>query len=454
MSKILHSVQNYLSDLSSKHVVVAYSGGVDSQVLLHALSTLSQQKKISVQLTACHVNHGLSNNASAWQEFAVQQCGQLKVPLKVISVAIEREAQKSLEALARDKRYKAFEDGHESGVLVLTGHHQDDQIETFLLALKRGSGLKGLSAMAGLSKFGKKDQLLGRPLLKHSRQEIIEYAQRYNLVWVEDESNGDLQFDRNYLRHEILPKLESRWPSIGNSVERSIGHLVEAQSLLDEIAEQDLKQCRIDDTTLCLTALHTLSLPRFNQVVRSFLASNRCLMPSQQQLNQLYRQIDADFDKTPEVKVGEKWLRRHRGRLYLTNTFASIVKWESSFLLSQVSVGPVEIELPDRLGQLSFAMGDISIPNECYHEIEVPIDCEKLTIQFSHKNPICIPEYRQHHRVLKKVLQELSIAPWERKRIPFLFCGEQLVAAIGYFVCKPFLPRCNTRKVNVSWLRD
>ncbi|MDG1752546.1 MAG: tRNA lysidine(34) synthetase TilS, partial [Thalassotalea sp.] len=209
---ILKTLHSFLKHYPQAPLVIAYSGGVDSQVLLHAVTELKRQSCIEQDVMAVHVNHGLSARSKEWQSFTQQQCEQLNIHFETITVEIIDKPRTSLEAQARDKRYQALENISPSNALILTGHHQDDQVETFLLSLKRGSGLKGLSAMASESEFGGKKQKLLRPLLNISRENIVQYAKEHQLEWIEDESNSDTRFDRNFLRKEILPHLKERWP--------------------------------------------------------------------------------------------------------------------------------------------------------------------------------------------------------------------------------------------------
>ena len=206
MSAIQAQLSRFFQPFSEQPIVVAYSGGIDSQVLLHALSLLKKQNKITNELFVCHVNHGLSEHALSWQKSAEKFCQQLGLPLAVFQVNVKEVAGESLEALARTARYQALKNYAPNNALIVTGHHLDDQSETFLLALKRGAGLKGLSAMSenieveqaaqldnemAINNNGltKKQHRLVRPLLSISRQEIHDYALHHQLTWVEDESN-------------------------------------------------------------------------------------------------------------------------------------------------------------------------------------------------------------------------------------------------------------------------
>ncbi len=479
-------VKDFFSQYPNHTIIIAYSGGVDSQVLLHVLATLKQQHQLSNSLHVCHVNHGLSANASAWQNFAEQQCQTLELPLTVCNVDVQAKAQHSLEALARDARYQALQQVctvQNNDCLVVTGHHGDDQAETFLLALKRGAGLKGLSAMATIKDFAntgvanssntvtsntalntaqKYTQQLARPFLNISRADILNYAKKYQLDWVEDESNTDESFDRNFIRHQVMPLLAQRWPSVLSTFARSAQHCQSGQELLDELAEQDLQQCRTSLFTgeqgLEAAYLQSLSIARFNNLVRFFLAQAKGLMPSVEQLAQLHQQLFAQADKTPMVKVGQYWLRRFQSAWYLTDDFADISAWQIELDLDELKTNKVRVNLPDNVASLSFSLQDVTPEDltrqSTRHSIKAPQLTDKITLCFNHNNPRCLPDFRQNSRSLKKVLQELEIPPWQRKRIAFLYYNEELVAALGYFVCKTFLPKNDEKPLIISSSND
>ncbi len=446
-SALLSVINNY----KSIPLVVAYSGGVDSQVLLHAIAKLWHAKKITNPITVCHVNHGLSENATSWQNFAQQTCLKLNIPFVARQVSIQLQAQKSLEALARDARYKVLQSLYKEQSLVITGHHRDDQAETFLLALKRGSGLKGLSAMADESLHGK--DIFMRPLLDISRKEIVNYAKEQKLTWVEDESNCDTQFDRNFIRQKVMPLLSERWPSITQTINRSSSLCSEGQSLLDELAEQDLQSCQLTKQSLSVNILSSLSIARFNNLIRYFLAQHNCLMPSAEQLRQVHQQLLADENKNPEISVANNYLRRYRDGLYLTRDLTDVSSWAININQLDVHLDKAVnvVELPDNLGQIIFSCNQQDNLSGLCQNLSLPHSTDNITLKFCHTNPTCLPDYRNHSRSLKKILQELNIPPWQRKRIPFLYYGDTLVAAIGYFVCKNFLAKKNEPSINVHW---
>ncbi len=452
MSLIESSLHQYFLKYADKNILIAYSGGVDSQVLLHCLALLKKQKRLTGKLSVCHVDHGLSVNSLQWQAFAKEQCQKLHLPLKVISVNVQAKVQKSLEALARDARYAALKSEANSGDLIVTGHHSDDQAETYLLALKRGSGLKGLSAMQSEMPLG--EQILVRPLLNISRKDIEAYAKEHQLTWIEDESNTDERFDRNFLRHQVLPKLNKRWPSFNKTVARSAEHCFEAQQLLNELAEQDYIACQLSSHQLSISYLHKLSDARLKNLLRYFLAINKVLMPSRSQLTQICQQLNADADKSPVVQLANCCLRRYRDELHLTDVFQDISTWQEevdiSILLEQELM---TISLPDGLGTLNLSFNTLDEKSGTKWQVPIknPSDNQKVTIGFVHQNPKCLPDYRQHSRSLKKILQELDIPTWQRKRSPFLFYDNELVAVVGHFVCKAFVADNDDQALLLSW---
>lgn len=451
MLPIESSLHQYFLKRADKNILIAYSGGIDSQVLLHCLASLKSQKRLTSELSVCHVDHGLSANTFHWQAFAKEQCQKFNLPLKIISVNVKAKAQKSLEALARDARYDALQSVANVGDLIVTGHHSDDQAETFLLALKRGSGLKGLCAMQSEMPLG--EQLLVRPLLNISRRDIEAYAKEYKLTWIEDESNTNERFDRNFLRHQILPKLNERWPSINKTIARSAEHCNEAQQLLNELAEQDLSDSLHSTSKLSIPHLNKLNEPRLKNLLRYFLATHNILMPSHQQILQICQQINADADKSPVIQLDNSCLRRFKNELYLTDIYQDISSWQHEVSFSHLDKKTLSVSLPDGLGALSMSINTIDTQSELNWQADIksPLANQRVTIGFTHDNPKCLPQYRQHSRALKKVLQELAIPTWQRKRLPFLFYDNELVAVVGHFVCKAYVADNENLNFSLSW---
>ncbi|SES85099.1 tRNA lysidine(34) synthetase TilS [Thalassotalea agarivorans] len=442
---------SHFKPFAGRDVLVAHSGGVDSQVLLHALYQTNQQSGLNLHIRVCHINHGLSPQATQWQAFAQSQASALNVPFATESVKLERRNRESLEAVAREARYKAIAQHCNEQTIVVTAHHQDDQLETVLLALKRGSGVRGLSAMAthsslyGLQVF--------RPLLLIDRSSIENYANEKQLSWVEDESNQDEAFDRNFIRHQVVPILKSRWPSILNTVSRSAHLCHEADTLLAEVAEEDMRFCRGEQVNaLSISALKGLTHVRFNNLVRRFLSSQTGAFPSAAQLSQIYFQAIKGQSKQLEIGLGEYSVRVDKDDLIVTQCFQDVSDNVINVAEPQKSQ---QIVLPDYLGLLKLNEASRGSDANGGKTLDLlpPKDDEVMSIRFAHDNPKCLPDYRQRSRDLKKVLQELEIPSWKRKRIPFIYYNNQLVAVAGYFVCQPFMAKTDDR-ITLSWIKQ
>ena len=477
LSAIQQCLLNHLPNDVTQPLVAACSGGVDSIVLLHELAALANTQGVTHKIIVCYVNHGLSEQAVQWHNVVKLQCDQLGMLFVGKQVSLDTSSKQSLEAQARTARYLALKEVAGENGVVITAHHQDDQVETFLLALKRGAGIKGLGAMQTHSviKTACGSLNIVRPLLTINRKEIEERALSLNLNWVEDESNTDQQFDRNFLRQTVIPLLNDRWAGIKQAIVRTSEHCQDAQKILDEVAREDLTRCLTPNNQLQVDQLLTLSESRFNYAIRYFLAQQQELMPSRQVLAQVKQQLLADADKTPQVKIGDKWLRRYKNSLMLTHNYAELSLWKTTVNLLSLQHTDVSVTLPDTLGNLVFSFDSSSANNhnssvnsrnsssnnseyKYAASFYIPENITELTLCFSHDNPTCLPDFRQRSRSLKKVLQELDIPPWERKHIPLLFDeNNTLLSAIGHFIVQPYHvePKSlstGSIKVNVHWL--
>lgn len=293
-------------------ICVGLSGGCDSVVLLHVLSRLG----LTDRLTAMHVDHGLSPHAAAWGDFCAEYCSRLAVPLRIVRVCVDSRGGQGVEAAARQARYAALADC-QADVLLLA-HHQGDQAETVLFNLLRGTGVVGASGMP-VERLAEGGARLLRPLLGVSRSELEAYAREFGLGWVDDESNADVRFSRNFLRHEILPALRSRFPSVDASLALAGRHFAEADALLSELAEVDWQYAARDSTdgSASLKALRQLSLPRLKNLLRFRLRQKGWRPPVASRLEEFSRQIfTAAPDRHPELQLPDGSMRLSRGRLY------------------------------------------------------------------------------------------------------------------------------------------
>jgi len=297
-----------------KSMTVALSGGVDSVVLLHLLHQL--QKTHHFTLKVSHVHHGLSKNADKWVKFCEKLCTKLSVPLDVHYIKLPQKKSLGIEGEARRLRYEKLLQSKTD--LVVLAHHEDDQAETFLIQLIRGAGVKGLSSMAHFDD----SRRLWRPLLSTSRTDIESYAKKHQLKWIEDESNQNTDFDRNFIRSKVLPILKNRFSYIIKVISRSTSHLAEAQYLLDDLAKIDLKNYLKSNNykhKLQVKTLDKLSNSRAKNVLRFWLEINDQLMPSKDLLDELLRQVlTAKKDATIKIQLSKDFeIRRYKDEVYI-----------------------------------------------------------------------------------------------------------------------------------------
>ncbi|MFV0549878.1 MAG: tRNA lysidine(34) synthetase TilS [Limnobaculum xujianqingii] len=415
--KVIQQVDTTLKN--DDHILVAFSGGIDSTVLLHVLMTIKEQLRPELMLRAVYVHHGLSRYAEEWAEHCRLQCEQWGIPLDVVYVSVDPSLA-GIEAAARNARYQALNDLLSDNDVLVTAQHRDDQCETFLLALKRGSGPAGLSAMPERMAFGRHQQV--RPLLNISRQQIEAYARIQKLRWVDDDSNQDARFDRNFLRLNVLPTLEQRWPQFSRMVSRSASLCAEQERLLDELLSPVLSRLVNSDGAIDIEGLSSVSDIQRRALLRRWLNQHDVMMPSQEQLEKLWWEVAlSQQDAEPMLKLGDYQIRRYRQCLYLLPAMQSVeeiqLDWD----------GQSKLLLPDSLGVL--------IPDESGEAVRSPKADEQVTVRFSAPGNLNIHiTGRTHSRSLKKLWQELGVPVWLRQRTPLLFYGDNLIAALGVFV--------------------
>ncbi|MGS2724056.1 tRNA lysidine(34) synthetase TilS [Porticoccus sp. GXU_MW_L64] len=399
-------------------VFVGYSGGLDSHVLLHALaSTLGPDN-----VTALHINHQISPNANNWQAHCAEQCRQLNVPLQAFRVALE--AGESLELAARNARYEIFEAALESGDLLLLAHHADDQAETVLYRLMRCSGPRGLSGIPRSRPLGK-GQLL-RPLLGIARKDIHQYAQHHNLQWVEDESNQQLTYDRNYLRHNVVPNIEQRWPDLAKRLSQVASLCADSDELNRQLATADLQAANERQERLGVSidqrSLTQLSHLRRHNLIRFWLQKHAYSMPPRNRLERIHREfLDAKTDANPIIDFCDCQLRRYNNRIYLLPSMPPPPDAQTEVIWDGKQ--PLHIE---GCGQLTAAE---------------PF-AQPVTVRFRKGGERCQPHSRNSSQTLKKLLQEYQLEPWLRERVPLLYESKSdfLLAAADVFTAE-YLPR-------------
>jgi tRNA(Ile)-lysidine synthase len=420
-----------------KSMTIALSGGIDSVVLLHLLHQL--QKTHHFTLKASHVHHGLSKSADKWVKFCEKLCAKLSISLDVNYIQLPQKKALGIEGEARRLRYEKLLQSKTD--LVVLAHHEDDQAETFLLQLIRGAGVKGLSSMAHFDDTRR----LWRPLLNASRIDIESYAKKHKLKWIEDESNQNTDFDRNFIRSKVLSILKNRFSHIIKVISRSSAHLAEAQNLLDDLAKLDLKNSLKSSNykhKLQVKTLEKLSLSRAKNILRYWLEINDQLMPSKDLLDECLRQVlTAKKDATIKIQLSKDFeIRRYKDEIYIVKRNKN--KEKNYAIIWQ---GEPEILLPNGV-QLNFKKVKGSGINFKF------LNDQKLKIRNRQGGEFFKPDSKRPTKKIKQLLQESDLPPWEREFFPIIFVGDEVAAVPNFGVDQKYQaePQVTGLEVNLT----
>ncbi len=408
-------------------ITVGFSGGRDSVALLKALCVLRDKKKSPVEsILALHVHHSLSPNANKWAHFCRKTAEELGVEFKVAYVRVKSKGE-GVEAAARKARYEAIFKAAESfdSDIVMTAHHQDDRLETFLIQWMRGSGLEGLATFA-LAKPHGSIQLV-RPLMYLPRALLERYLELTGLSWVEDESNADTAYLRNAIRHEVLPVMESIRPGFKEAAARSVQLVAQGAQVLKEVAREDFERVKTDNGEIAIDALLTLSEARQALALRAWIESRGLLVPSKAKLDEVLKQTrNTHNDTKMAVRIGSNMeIRRHGSKLLMREIAAQ--KKDTSRVETLIWKGEGRYSLPAWNGELVITevSGD-----------EPGIAEKYLTAGELQARPRRGGEklklYRNRPRkYLKDLYQKADIAEFDRSKLPLLWSGEDLIFAAG-----------------------
>nr|WP_284498321.1 tRNA lysidine(34) synthetase TilS [Legionella maioricensis] len=407
-------------------LIVGFSGGLDSTVLLHLLASHSS---LCPKLIAVHINHGISSNAEYWQKHCEQFC--LNSGIDFISHAVEFDRSANIEEGARIARYTVFSSLLTTQDCLILAHHRDDQAETVLLQLFRGAGVDGLAAMSDLSTWGV--GTLARPLLSYSREQLEHYAASHQLKWIEDESNQEISYSRNYLRHQIMPLLLKKWPGVVGNIARTALHCQQAKANLDELAIHDDQELLTATNSLFIEPLKKLSIERITNVLRVWLKKNQVQLPSTLTFQRLIHEVlFASSDAAPVVSWNEIQVRRYQQYLYLDKkkviSLPHCIEW-------------TEFPLPLVLTEYNFSL----MAKKVNQGLIVPQNA-KVEIKFRRGGE----QFYWHGQTkqLKKLFQEWGVPPWLRDTIPLIYINDQFAAVVGYAVSDLFF----THNSSDSWL--
>lgn len=390
---------------STRRVFVAYSGGLDSSVLLHLLISEARD----YQILPWHVNHGLVEVAAQMEKFCIDETERLGLEIRIDRLDLA-DIDSNVEAEARRQRYRLFRQHSRDGDCILTAHHADDQAETFLMNALRGSGVAGLRGIARERRLGA--ALLLRPLLGCSRAELEDYASRHEIAWFNDPSNQSLRYDRNYLRHEVVPLMKQRWPGMVTALTTSSEIQSETQDLLDEVAAADFRALRAEESngiaTLDLPGLLSLSAPRRKNLLRYWVTQAGFAALPHARLQELLQQLHARADAQPEIAMSDCAIRVYDQRLFLVAGEDS-PEIGGEFEFGQTAV--IEIE----------AVGLRLDREEIFARLGIDDRGQSLSLKFRRSG-----ERNSDRHRLKRLFQKHNVPPWQRDRVAQVYLDGNL----------------------------
>lgn len=439
MSRQISSLSDYIVSRIAKGLtdaelplqtplVVAYSGGVDSSVLLQAV--IEYREQYNGPIHAVHVHHGLSENADSWARHCGLQCRLEDVEFHLHRVEVDTSARKSIEAEARKVRYNALlAVCKRIGGVLLLGQHAEDQLETVLLQLKRGAGPQGLAGMGEVQYRG--NTLIMRPMLSLDKAEIVTFADNEMLQWVDDESNQQNSFDRNFLRNEIIPHLLDRWPQLTKTVGRSAALCAEQSELVNDSAQRHFEDCKRTNLRLDGQKLTSLSRPWQAMVIRAWFKAQGQLSPSKAQAEQVLLMLEAKHDATPEVNF--KWGKviRFDGDLY----------WVVNAVHDAEPSGVLHVDADNALPWLNGNLHVSLLEKE---------EGDTVTFQTNARNLRIKPVNASVSKLLKEWFKVWRVPRWERNGVPVIFLNEQAVALIISGQCIYLQPKSPRIKLSFT----
>ena len=415
--------------------IVAYSGGVDSHVLLHACSMLIETRP-SLNIGAVYIDHDLHEKSSQWRLHCEAVSKQLSIPFNSIKVDARDVNNDGPEQAARKARYGAFEKLVKQGVVLFTAQHQDDQSETLILQLLRGCGIDGLAAMPKIDTFS--NGHLVRPFLELEKSSIMAYADYHKLTWVEDPSNIELDYNRNYLRHSVIPIIKERWPAFAKTTARTASHCAESSEVLDKYLVQyiDAQEPRILD----ISSLLLRDGSEQKVIYRYWLKCNNVTMPSSKILNEMVEGVvNAINDKSPVLRWNNLEVRRHQQCLYLLNVLPSI------------SIGDVTCWTGNKCS-LPHSAGELEVLPTVGEGVSKDVWASSaITVRFRQGGEKLKIEGREGTKRVKKLLNEQSVPVWVRQRIPLIYINDELAAVAGYWIDASFIAKPNQQGYQIEW---
>ena len=425
--------QDYLRRFN--RIGIAFSGGLDSTVLLDLIAKFKDQNQIMV----LHINHGVNEDSDDWEKFCKDKVNALGVEFKSWKLT---DLSKISEELLRDKRYQYFEEWSNKGDLIVTGHHSDDQVETVLFRIFRGTGLKGLE---GIKKFSKVKNLnFYRPLIDYKKEELLSYAKENDLHWIEDGSNKDSNFSRNLIRNEVIPLVHKRWPFINQSLEKITNRASKAQRILLEVAQEDLEKIKSSLETLIIEELKILSKERLENLIYYWLIHVFDLKVSSGQMTQIISTILKPSEGTSKFLVNSISGRKYQ--ILVTSKDINILSIDSFKPLPEDTC--LNWNLKDTI---NIPSGKLSTKESLGKGLDKKYTCDGAVIKARIGGEKCKPFGRNKSQKIKNLFQEFGIPDWKRDSIPLIYINKKIAAVGDLWICDEFHTSPYEKGVSIIW---
>ena len=423
---------------SIKKICVSLSGGVDSIVLLYALNQCLDKGCL---IRAIHINHNLAKDSQVWADFCKRTCDRIQIQIDIHSIKVKNTEGFGIEAAARKARYQKLQRSIQEGEWLMTAHHQEDQLETILLRMARGTGIEGLQGIQKQFNFGKGKIL--RPLLDVSKSEVLGYARKNNLDWVEDASNQETYFDRNFLRMNVIPKLKERWPAFSSSVSRLSNISNQTSTLLKELAQQDLGS-NYPIKNLDIDILKNKSNGRVINIIRFLILKNEMTVPSMKVLNSGVNILLNPKSVNPTMVWNNYCIKRYVDKLYFLK-LSELQPNQSNKLMHWSIDEPLILDEDGSSLAAIMAIGRGLSLKKCN---------KNLDVQFRKGGESIRPVGHKITKKLKKLFQEDRILPWTRDKIPLLYKKNELIGVGDLWFNQNYIASEEEDGFLVNWSRN
>ncbi|WP_343128688.1 tRNA lysidine(34) synthetase TilS [Buchnera aphidicola (Kurisakia onigurumii)] len=418
-------------------ILIAYSGGLDSSVLLHELF-IFKKKQLIKNIRAIHINHLFSSHSISWENHCKKVCNTYKIPLIIKHIDKKIKKKSNTEEKLRIQRFKIIKKEILKKEILITAHHLNDQCENFILSVKRGSGITGISGMYEYKKFFSNKII--RPLIYTKKKNIYQFAIKNNISWIEDKSNKNNYYDRNFIRNVIFPKLEKKWPNFIKTCSRTIKICQENEKIINLLSNKIFKKCLNIDNSLNIDVLKKQPRELCSIILRKWIKIKKEKFPSYTSINRIYKEIIYNNKNYKNIVfINKKKIMRYKNKIDIFPVFPNIKKkiiiWNTPFN---------SLKLPYHLGYIE--------KNISGNRILKPKKNEIVSIRFQCSKKIWILGEKKEKKI-KKIFQKLNIPAWQRNCIPFLFYNEKFISALGVFTVKNKIKLNNKKFWTISWIK-